>query len=281
MPGQDAIAVRGFLHPHRAELVEPLGEVTCELLGHVLHDDHAGAVGGQPLQNLEDGFGSARRRADRQHDVGHAPQRGRERGDAPGHIDRHVDTRLAGGRSGAGARVGRGCGAVGGPGTRSAIARAWTGEGRGLDLRNELGPEQPDAALKVDLRLVDEVDRTQLEGLERGLAPPLRQRGAHDHRHRVGAHQPGEKLEAIHAGHLDVQRQDVGAKALDHLPGLDWIGRRADDLQPRVGRQHLPEHLPHQRRVVDHQHARLAHAIFRATGMALSLSLAWPLIASR
>ena len=68
-------------------------------------------------------------------------------------------------------------------------------------------------------------------------APSLGQRRHHHHRHRPQPHQVLEEREAVHARHLDVQREHVGIELLDLLAGDQRIGRRADHLDARIARQ--------------------------------------------
>ena len=80
---------------------------------------------------------------------------------------------------------------------------------------------------EVDLGLGDEIDRAQLQRLERGLGAAFGQRRHHDHRHGPQAHEIGEESQSVHARHLDVQREHVRIGLLDALARHERIRRRA------------------------------------------------------
>ena len=62
-------------------------------------------------------------------------------------------------------------------------------------------------------RLLDEAERAEPAGLERGRRGAVR-RDHHDRQRLVGAAQPAQHLEAVDAGHLDVEEHEVGRLAL-------------------------------------------------------------------
>jgi hypothetical protein len=68
-------------------------------------------------------------------------------------------------------------------------------------------------------RLLDEVERPQTGGLDRGRDRPVP--GHDDHRERrVELLDAGEDLEPVHPGHLDVEDDHVGALAVDPVEGV-------------------------------------------------------------
>ena len=79
-------------------------------------------------------------------------------------------------------------------------------------------------------RLRDKIHGADFERPQRGVRAFLGQRGDHDHGHRAQRHQLLQKGDAVHAGHLDVERQHIGVKLLDLLARYDWIGNGADNL---------------------------------------------------
>ena len=64
----------------------------------------------------------------------------------------------------------------------------------------------------ADLRLGDEVDRAELQRAQRHVGAALGQRGDHHDRHRPQPHQLAEEVDAVHARHLDVERDHVGVQ---------------------------------------------------------------------
>ena len=88
-------------------------------------------------------------------------------------------------------------------------------------------------------------------------APALRERGHHHHRHRSQAHEVGEEGQAVHARHLDVEREHVRVEGLDLVARHQRVLGMAHDLDAGVLRQHLGQHPAHKRGVVDNQDANL------------------------
>jgi len=66
-------------------------------------------------------------------------------------------------------------------------------------------------------------------------------------------HQFAQKRNAVHAGHFDVECQDIGIQRNDLVAGNIGVRRRPDDLNPRVPSQCLAEYLTDNRRVINHQ----------------------------
>ncbi len=218
--GNDPISVRRLFDANLAQPVEALCEVACELLGHVLDDDDAGRVRGHGREHLQEGLRPPRARPNRDHGVGDAAEgpRGRRGGD-----------RAHGERA----------------------ARRELGDGRRLDLPNELFAEVDGPALDVELRLGDEVEGPELQRAEGRLAAGLGQRRDHDDGGGARPHELLEEGEPVHLGHLDVEGDDVGGEPLDVTKGRHWIGRRADDLDLGVARENVAEHAAHERRIID------------------------------
>jgi hypothetical protein len=236
------VAVARLAHVHRAQAVEAIGEGRGEVLGHVLHDHRARRVGRQRAQHVLDGLRAAGRGADGQHLVRGLEQRparstvegevvvvGRREGD--GAPCRYGRQRRGGGLGGArDARAGGGA-----HGTRQVADDPLRGERRS--------------------RLGDDLHGAQGEGAHRGLAVARRQRADDHHRYREVAHELRQEAQPIHARHLDVERDDVGAQAQDLLAGDVRIDGGADDLDVGVLAELLAEDLPYQRGVVDDQDA--------------------------
>jgi hypothetical protein len=57
----------------------------------------------------------------------------------------------------------------------------------------------------------------------------------HDARRLVVVHEAGGEVEAVQAGHLDVEEDDVGRQFVDEAQRLDAVAGVADDAQRRPG----------------------------------------------
>ncbi len=212
-----------FRHPHRAILVEAIGEGGGEARRHVLGDEDGRAVGGQPHQHVLERLDSAGGGAD-QHD-------------------------LAGGASEL-RTLRHGC-------RRDTLVAPDAGSGRGLHLVLQLAGQGRHLVDDVVRRLGDEIDRADLKRLERHLGADLGERGDHHDRHRAQRHDLAQEGHAVHERHLDVEGDDIGMKRLDALARDVRIGRGADHLDLRIGRQQRRQQLPHQRGIVDDENTYL------------------------
>jgi hypothetical protein len=67
----------------------------------------------------------------------------------------------------------------------------------------------------------------------------------HDLPHRFGAG---------HARHVEIHGDDVGAEARDHVDGLRTIFGLTDHHHLVIDLQDLAHGLPHEQRIVDHEH---------------------------
>ena len=104
-------------------------------------------------------------------------------------------------------------------------------------------------------RLADDVDGADAQRLDAGGRALLRQRADDDGRNRMVLHQLAQEAEAVHARHLDVERDDVGLELQDHVPRDVRIGGAADHLDVVVLAQGVAEQLADDRRVVDEEDA--------------------------
>ena len=102
-------------------------------------------------------------------------------------------------------------------------------------------------------RLGDDVDRAGAQRLDRRRRPALRQRADDDHRHRPVLHQLAQEAQAVHARHLDVERDHVRLEPQDQVARDERIGGAADHFDVRLALQRVGEQLAHDRRVVDDQ----------------------------
>src|SRR5690348_12415995 len=77
-------------------------------------------------------------------------------------------------------------------------------------------------------------------------------------------HQLLEKGQAIHARHLDVERQHIRLEGQNLVAGNERIRRRPHDLQVVFGGYGVGEKLAHDRRVVHDQNFDFASVVHRA-----------------
>jgi hypothetical protein len=87
-----------------------------------------------------------------------------------------------------------------------------------------------------------EVERAELEGFEHVLA--LRLARNDDHGRGLPRHQEPQEREAVHAGHLEVERDEVGREQRRDAQGLFAVGRLAYDLDVVGALQELGDRLP-------------------------------------
>ena len=113
-----------------------------------------------------------------------------------------------------------------------------------------------DAAEELD----DPLGRLRLQQIARGAGPDRRQQvllcpgGGEDDDLglRCGGAQVRERGESVHAGHREVEQDEIGLEALRKLDRLSPVGRRPDDRQPVLAEQ-CGERVARQRVVVDDQ----------------------------
>jgi hypothetical protein len=103
------------------------------------------------------------------------------------------------------------------------------------------------------------VEGPEPEGFEGVFGTALRE-GAHDnHRDGPALHEDFEEGEAVHARHLDVQRDDVGVEFLDLVAGGVGIDGGADDLDFGVSVERIGRHAADHGGVVDDEDADFGH----------------------
>src|SRR5512141_363714 len=103
--------------------------------------------------------------------------------------------------------------------------------------------------------LADEFNRAKLERAngERVVLQGSRST-EHNHRPRHLGHYHRERSEPVNGGHLDVERDDVGAERADFRESVCAIACGSDDQKFRPRFNHLADQTAHERAVVDHQH---------------------------
>jgi hypothetical protein len=87
-----------------------------------------------------------------------------------------------------------------------------------------------------------------------------------DDRHRPFVHQQAEEGEAVHAGHLQIQRHHVRRARGDEFLRRVGVDGRADDLDLGVGAERGAHQPADDRGVVDHQDANAAAEAHESEG---------------
>ncbi len=105
---------------------------------------------------------------------------------------------------------------------------------------------------------VDGAAGQSLDSDRRVLAGPGR---ADHHGKGIGRHQPGEEGEAVHAGHLDVEHDDVRPSQRDTAFGAEGVGGQGH-REFAGALQQLLEGLADHRGVVDHENVDHARSPF-------------------
>ena len=130
--------------------------------------------------------------------------------------------------------------------------------------RQDLGDQQVGTGAHlgelVPLGLGHEVDGAQLERLERDVGPFLGEGADHDHGRLVRGQQQRQGLEPRDLGHLDVERDHIGLEPDGLQDRLPAVARHAHHLDLGCRAQQVAEQPPHQRRVIDHEHADAARS---------------------
>src|SRR6202049_1611604 len=81
-----------------------------------------------------------------------------------------------------------------------------------------------------------------------------------DHRDLVAAHNAAEHFEAVHPGHLQIERHNIRAQLSNFLNAQQAVHGGSHHLNGWIALQHLWNQFPHQRGIVHHQNAnRLPH----------------------
>ena len=103
-------------------------------------------------------------------------------------------------------------------------------------------------------RLQEVVDGVDLEGAQRVAV----ERRDEDDGRRRSAFQHAQDAEAVEAGHLDVQEQEIRTQVIDRLDCLESVLALRDDLDLVFPGQLLPDPLARQRLVV-HENRAYGH----------------------
>jgi hypothetical protein len=237
-PRVERAPVGGLDHPQRAEPVQPLGELTGEDGGHVLHEEHRHREGGRE----------------------HREDPGQRLGAAGGGTDDEDCGLLAG----AGARRGRAD--RGDRDDRDGHAGR-AGGGRAAGERLDLGDQLLADALH---RLTDAADVGRLRHVLVGAGgqrvegrgrPPFGERAEHDDRDAAACGPDrADRLDAVHLRHLDVHRDQVGLELLQLRHGDLAVDGGTHDLDVGVCGQHVGHDLADDDGIVDDHHPDRVHA---------------------
>ncbi len=242
VPGRDQslaanhrIVVPGFLHGDPAGAVQPFGKARRELLRHMLHDDDPRRIQRHSLQEFAQRFGSPGGCSHRDYGFRGLDQR-RRRG-----LGKHG----IGGEFGRHHQFGRP--GLGEPGPRRRLDRIANADTRLLE--KFPGPQ---------LRLGDDLDSSLGQRRESRIRTGSGQRRTDHHRNRVLAHNLIQKRQAVHARHLDIQRDDVRCYFLDARYRGIRVRSDAHHVDLRIRLQDFLQCLADRGRIVHDQYFHFA-----------------------
>src|SRR5208283_2168830 len=238
VPAQHRVIRFRFLYGDTAQTVQAVGEGASEGLGHVLHDDDAGSIGRQGLEHNLQRLGTPGGSADSDHffcGLGHGVGGGREdsiRG----------QLRLDAASRSEAAQLRRRC---------------------RLDRLAEEDARILEKLFAAQAWLGDDIDRSKFQGLQRTLRALLRQTRTDHHRDWMLRHNLPQERKAIHARHLDIERDYIRNLLADALRSDIGIGSRGDDLDLRIACEYFAERLAHYGGIVDDEDPdfRLGHKL--------------------
>src|SRR5208337_3337615 len=222
--GNEQIAGFGFLNIEGAALIEAPGKHLRKTFRHVLNNDKGGGkIAGNLGEQVLECVGAAGGYADGDHTIG------RKRG---------MRTFL-GGRNSLGLGLGNGFRSPGALGD--------------FNLLNELESDGVEMAGGRILRLGNEIDGAQCQGFEGSVGAFLGVGAEHDDGKRSVAHDHAQGFDTVHAGHFEVQGDDIGMQFRDFTYGKGAIHGSADDLDVGVALKNNGDQFPHQSGIIDHQ----------------------------
>src|SRR5580693_9391761 len=80
--------------------------------------------------------------------------------------------------------------------------------------------------------------------------------------HGSATHDQPESFHAVHAGHFEIEGDDIGMQLFDFLQSERAVHGRADNFDRRIAGEDRGNEFPHEGGIVDHQHSGAgAHAI--------------------
>lgn len=95
----------------------------------------------------------------------------------------------------------------------------------------------------------------RVERVERQGASLCCQGGDDHHGHGLGGHELAKEGDAVHAGHLDVEGDDVGLQLHDEVPRGERVRRHTNDFDVRLGLELAGENPPDKSRIIHDEHA--------------------------
>jgi hypothetical protein len=104
-------------------------------------------------------------------------------------------------------------------------------------------------------RLADDVDGAHAQCLDSRRRARLGERADDDGRNRVVLPELPQEAQAVHARHLDVERDDIGLVLQDHLPRLAGVSGATHDLEVVVRAQGIAQQLPRDEGVIHDDNA--------------------------
>jgi len=116
------------------------------------------------------------------------------------------------------------------------------------------------SAARARCRLRDDLHGAELQRADRRAGAGAGVRADDHDGPRCLGHDVADRAQAVELGHFQVHGDDVGVVLVHLADGVEAVARRGDDpeLAGRVAPQHVAQHAPHQRAVVDDEHARAA-----------------------
>src|SRR5438477_7773984 len=89
------------------------------------------------------------------------------------------------------------------------------------------------------------------QGFERGVAALFRMRAEEDDRQRSAPHDKAQHFHAVHARHLQVERNDIRLQLFNFLQSESAIHRCADNFDGRIARKYRRDPFAHERGITD------------------------------
>ena len=126
------------------------------------------------------------------------------------------------------------------------------GAGCSANLFHQQGSQSIDLQRNRPTWLGDKIDRAEFDSFQRRIGAFRCQRGDHHNRPRSLDHDPAKASQAVHAGHLNIERYDLRIESTNQFEGLVAVTSHAD-VEVALCDEDAFEQLPHQGRVVGDQ----------------------------
>ena len=99
----------------------------------------------------------------------------------------------------------------------------------------------------------NEIQRTIIQRLQRGLRPLFRQRTHHDHRPGGGFHDLLQCRQAVHARHFDIHGDHIRIKRADFLERIFSVSGAADNLDVGILGNKRGQSPAHKSGIIDNE----------------------------